>query len=73
MIKTEDKQQLYFRFYDPRVFTTYIASAPPEQAAEWFDGVSAYAVEGEAGTTHYFRWRRNQLHDGETPIGAPPN
>lgn len=60
-----------FRFFDPRVFLTYLPGAPPEQQAAWFDGVvTQYAVEGQDGAQHSFRWRRGQLFDGDRPVGA---
>ena len=59
-----------FRFFDPRVFLTYLPSAPPEQQAAWFDGVTQFAVEGADGAQHSFRWRRGQLFDGDTPVAG---
>lgn len=66
-----DGMVVLFRFYDPRVFPTYIRSAPADQAAAWFDGVSQYAVEGAREEMHYFRWYLGRLHDGDTPIPSP--
>ena len=59
-----------FRFYDPRVFATYLPAAPPEQQAQWFDEVRQYAVEGAAGRQHRFRWRGGRLFDGDAPVAA---
>ena len=65
-----DGEVVMFRFYDPRVFRSYIASAPPPQVARWFDGVRQYAVEGEGDTQHSFRLRRGQLFDGDRAVPA---
>ena len=36
-----------FRFYDPRVFRTYLEAATDEERARWFTGASRYLVESE--------------------------
>jgi Domain of unknown function (DUF4123) len=59
-----------FRFFDPRIFLKYLPSASPEQQAAWFDGVNQFAVEGEDGAQHSFRWRRGCLHDGDRPVAG---
>ena len=59
-----------FRFFDPRIFLTYLPAAPPEQQAAWFDGVTQFAVEGDDGAQHSFRWRRGQLYDGDGAIAT---
>lgn len=59
-----------FRFFDPRVFLTYLPAAPPEQQAQWFDGITQYAVEGEDGAQHSFRWRGGRLFDGDQPVAT---
>ncbi|MDO7843812.1 DUF4123 domain-containing protein [Sphingomonas immobilis] len=67
-VRMPDASTVMFRFYDPRVFKTYLTSAPPEQIEEWFDGVRQYAIEVE-GKDHVFRLRGGHLFDGDTPIG----
>jgi len=57
-----------FRFYDPRVFNTYIRAATPEERALWFDGVKQYSVEGAEGVIHSYRLLDGRLHDGDAPI-----
>lgn len=60
-----------FRFFDPRVFLTYLPGAPPEQQEAWFgEIVTQYAVEGADGAQHSFRWRRGRLFDGDDPVAA---
>jgi Domain of unknown function (DUF4123) len=57
-----------FRFYDPRVFRTYIRAALPEERLPWFKGVVRYSVEStQAGHYHDFRINEGQLFDGSHP------
>lgn len=69
--KLPDGMVALFRFYDPRVFNTYIRAATPEERAPWFDGgIMQYAVEGAGGETmHQYRLSRGQLVDGNDVIG----
>ncbi len=54
-----------FRFYDPRVFTTYIRAATPEEQAPWFNGVQQYGVETADGQAlHQYRLADGALFDG---------
>lgn len=59
-----------FRFFDPRVFATYLPAARPEQQAQWFDDVRQFAVEGSNGAQHSFRWRGGRLFDGDAPAAG---
>lgn len=47
--KLPDGTVALFRFYDPRVFATYVRSATSEELAPWFHGVRQFAVEDETG------------------------
>ncbi|WP_420382714.1 DUF4123 domain-containing protein [Novosphingobium sp.] len=59
-----------FRFYDPRVFNTYIRAALPEERAPWFAQVQQYAVESADGTAlHQYRLSEGHLWDGNSAIG----
>ncbi len=59
-----------FRFYDPRVFNTFIRAALPEERAPWFDGVHQYAAEAAGGQgLHQYRIEAGRLYDGNQPIG----
>jgi Domain of unknown function (DUF4123) len=72
--KLPDGMIALFRFYDPRVFRTYLRAATPQEAAAWFDGIERYSVESETpGAFHDFRFHNGQLYDGQhavTPIAA---
>ena len=68
--KLPDGMIVLFRFYDPRVFNTYIRAATPEERAPWFDGVEQFSVEGAGGTaTHHYRLLDGGLFDGANRIG----
>lgn len=59
-----------FRFYDPRVFRTYLVAAATEERLPWFDGVSRYWVESaKPGSFHDFSVRDGALYDSATPVG----
>ncbi|HMP57663.1 MAG TPA: DUF4123 domain-containing protein [Novosphingobium sp.] len=65
-----DGMIVMFRFYDPRVFNTYIRAATPEERAPWFEGVHQYSVESAGGTAmHHYRLQEGRLFDGNRPIG----
>lgn len=59
-----------FRFYDPRVFNTYLPAATADEQARWFDGVKQYSVEGADGVIHSYRLIDGLLHDGEAAVGG---
>jgi hypothetical protein len=67
--KLPDGTIALFRFYDPRVFNTYIRACTPAEYAPWFDGVRQYSVEGESGAIHNYRMRGGRLYDGDAQIG----
>lgn len=64
-----DGQTVLFRFYDPRVFRTYIRAATPDECAPWFKGIIRYSVESESpGHYHDFTLRDGVLYDGASPV-----
>lgn len=69
-VRLPDGEVVMFRFFDPRIFATYLPASPPGQVPQWFDGVVQYVLEDENGDQHQFRWRRGRLHDGDQPIGG---
>lgn len=59
-----------FRFYDPRVFNTYLRAATPEERAPWFEGIWQYDVEQDGGAAmHHYRLTAGRLYDGEQLLG----
>lgn len=49
MAQTEDGKQVYFRYYDPRVFRLYLPTCTPEEADYVFGPVSSYLMEEDGG------------------------
>lgn len=47
LVKTEDQDQLYFRFYDPRVLRIFLPTCDCEQLQEFFGPVHQFIVEDE--------------------------
>jgi hypothetical protein len=47
MVQTEDKQQLYFRFYDPRVLRIFLPTCDEEQLEDFFGPVDYFICEDE--------------------------
>jgi len=48
-VADEDGKTYYFRFYDPRVFRTFLPTCSAQQRAEFFGPIRAFGVETEAG------------------------
>lgn len=64
-----DGRTVLFRFYDPRVFRTYIRVASAEERRPWFEGVSLYSAEGDRpGVRHVFSLIDGHLHDGAVAV-----
>lgn len=67
--KLPDGMVVLFRFYDPRVFNTYLRAALPEEREPWFRDVARYAVEGaEPGQLHRYHLSGGRLYDGDQPL-----
>lgn len=65
-----DGMTVLFRFYDPRVFNTYIRAATPEEREPWFRDVLQYSVEAPGGAQlHHYRLEGDRLYDGATALG----
>jgi hypothetical protein len=47
MVKTEDGEELYFRFYDPRVLSVFLPTCDQKQLNEFFGPVDYFICEGE--------------------------
>jgi hypothetical protein len=69
--KLPDGMISLFRFYDPRVFNTYIRAALPEERTPWFEGgILQYGAEAEGGATmHQYRLSQGRLMDGHAVVG----
>lgn len=47
-VKLPDGQQVYFRYYDPRVLRLFLPTCFPEEATQFFGPVKHFLVEAEA-------------------------
>ncbi len=47
LVKTEDGEEMYFRFYDPRVLRIFLPTCDSEQLKEFFGPVKAFLMEDE--------------------------
>ena len=47
LVKTENGQELYFRFYDPRVLKIFLPTCDKKQIIEFFGPVESFIVEGD--------------------------
>jgi len=64
-----DGKTVLFRFYDPRVFRTYMRAASNEERRPWFEGISLYSAEGEQpGVRHIFSLNAGRPHDGAEAV-----
>lgn len=64
MVKTEDKQQLYFRFYDPRVLRIFLPTCDQQQLREFFGPVRHFIAEtDEPGMGTQFWLENYVLHN----------
>ncbi len=71
IIGTEDKQELYFRFYDPRVLRIFLPTCNKEQLKEFFGPIDYFVIEDENPAFAQKVWLENyslksmQLAKGE--------
>ena len=47
LVRTEDRQELYFRFYDPRVLRSFLPVCTLEESTSFWGPVDRYILEGE--------------------------
>ena len=64
MVKKEDGEQLYFRFYDPRVLRIFLPSCDARQLNDFFGPVDYFTLEDEDPSTGLVF----SLHNGELII-----
>jgi Domain of unknown function (DUF4123) len=68
MVKTEDGEQLYFRFYDPRVLRIFLPTCDTEQLKEIFGLVEHFICEDEDPAFGLvFTFENNQLQTKRIP------
>lgn len=61
-VKTEDGEELYFRFYDPRVLRIFLPTCDRYQLEEFFGPVNRFIMEAEdPSRAAIFSFRKSQL------------
>ena len=68
MVQTEDKEELYFRFYDPRVLRIFLPTCDKEQLKEFFGHiVNSFVMEDNEENFSIQFWLENyQLQSRQT-------
>ncbi len=59
LIKTEDGEELYFRFYDTRVLKIFLPTCDKQQILEFFGPVDSFIVEGDTKEQAIRFWHQN--------------
>jgi len=59
MVKTEDGEQLYFRFYDPRVLRIFLPTCDAAQLKQLFGSVKYFIIETENESEVFQFWLEN--------------
>ncbi len=70
MVQSETGQQLYFRFYDPRVLRIFLPTCSSEQLFEFFGGVVDYFIAEDKDPAFAVRYRHEngQLQTDRIPV-----
>jgi len=61
MVKTEAGQQLYFRFYDPRVLPTFLETSDEAQLTAFFGPIDKYILASKNGQMIEYTFADGQL------------
>jgi len=71
MVKTEEGQELYFRFYDPRVLKIFLPTCDKKQIIEFFGPIESFIVEGDTKEEAIRLWQQNGILNQEVlPFGV---
>jgi hypothetical protein len=66
IVKNEQRESLYFRFYDPRVLRIFLPTCDTEQFQQFFGAVSSYVAENEKELFVSFRYQDGKLQTLQT-------
>ena len=61
MVKNEKGENLYFRYYDPRVIRVFLPTCDDEQFRQFFGPVSSYVAESEQEGFVSYRYKDKKL------------
>ncbi len=79
LVQSEDGEELYFRFYDPRVLRVYLPTCTSAELTEFFGPVQKYIVEGDDPSSamrfsllgNTLKCERLDLSESPLPPSAP--
>jgi pSer/pThr/pTyr-binding forkhead associated (FHA) protein len=73
LVKTEDGEELLFRYYDPRVLRTFLPTCTPEELAKFFGPIRSCLLEGpDPGTMLRFNLDGRRLNLRALPLDDEP-
>jgi len=56
LVEDEDKQELYFRFYDPRILSIFLPTCSSEQLRHFFGPIDYFMIENKDGESGQMMW-----------------
>jgi hypothetical protein len=56
LVEDEDKQELYFRFYDPRILSIFLPTCSSEQLKHFFGPIDYFMIENKDGDNGQMMW-----------------
>jgi len=56
LVEDEDKQELYFRFYDPRILSIFLPTCSSEQLRHFFGPIDYFMIENKDGDSGQMMW-----------------
>ena len=71
IVKGPEGNNLYFRYYDPRVLTTFIPTCDPDQLAEVFNPVVSYLAITEKDIIAEFRQNESKASGNAKALTTP--
>jgi hypothetical protein len=71
-VKLPDGEQVYFRFYDPRVMRVFLPTCTPEDTTQFFGPIQSYLVEDE-NPEKLFRFVNTGKGSEKTTMALDPN
>ena len=70
IVKNEQGQNLYFRFYDPRVLRIFLPTCDAEQFEKFFGPVNSFICESEKGGFTAYRYADKKLQTRRIDAGG---
>ena len=61
IVKTEEGQEFYFRFYDPRILKIFLPTCDEKQIIEFFGPMESFIVEGDTKEEAIRFWHQDGI------------